>query len=163
MNSDQPARSNWMLYGAYGTTGRLILDEALRRGHRPVLAGRDPTRLRTLGASTGLDTVVLPLDDPAALRAALSRVSSVLLAAGPYHVTGPLMRAACLDAGCSYLDVNGEIDDFSDALTADPAARRAGIAIIPGVGYGVVFGESLAAHVARRAPGATWLRLSLAT
>ena len=29
-----------MLYGAYGKTGRLILDEALRRGHRPLLAGR---------------------------------------------------------------------------------------------------------------------------
>jgi len=26
-----------MLYGAYGTTGRLIVDEALRRGHRPAL------------------------------------------------------------------------------------------------------------------------------
>ena len=24
-------RSGWMLYGAYGTTGRLILDEAVRR------------------------------------------------------------------------------------------------------------------------------------
>ena len=34
-------RSSWMLYGAYGTTGRLIVDEALRRGHPPVLAGRD--------------------------------------------------------------------------------------------------------------------------
>jgi len=36
--------TNWMLYGAYGTTGRLIVDEALRRGHRPVLAGRNAVR-----------------------------------------------------------------------------------------------------------------------
>jgi short subunit dehydrogenase-like uncharacterized protein len=45
-------RSDWMLYGAYGSTGRLILDEALRRGHRPILAGRDDARLSALGHAT---------------------------------------------------------------------------------------------------------------
>jgi short subunit dehydrogenase-like uncharacterized protein len=156
-------RSGWMLYGAYGSTGRLILDEALRRGHRPILAGRDDARLSALGQATGLPAVRLPLDDGAALRAALSRVRGVLLAAGPYSLTGPPMRAACLDTGCSYLDINGEIEDFQGALNCDAHARRAGIAILPGVGYGVVFGECLAAQVARRTPDATWLRLSLAT
>ena len=158
-----PTRSNWMLYGAYGSTGRLILDEALRRGHRPVLAGRDRAQLSALGQATGLSTLPLPLDDGAALRAALSRVSGVLLAAGPYQLTGQPMRAACLDAGCSYLDVNGEIEDFSAALACDAQARTAGIAIIAGVGYGVVFAECLAAQLALRLPDATWLRLSLAT
>jgi len=152
-----------MLYGAYGATGRLILDEALRRGHRPLLAGRDGSQLETLGKPTGLDTLQLPLDDAAALRTALSGVRCVLLAAGPYHVTGTLMRAACLDAGCSYLDVNGELEDFGAALACDAEARAAGIGIIPGAGYGVVFAECLAAHVAQRLPDATWLRLSLAT
>jgi len=156
-------RSDWMLYGAYGSTGRLILDEALRRGHRPVLAGRDGAPLSALGQATGLTTRRLPLDDGAELRAALSRVRCVLLAAGPYSRTGPPMRAACLDAGCSYLDINGEIDDFNAALDCDAHARSAGVVIVPGVGYGVVFGECLAAQLAPRLPGATWLRLSLAT
>jgi short subunit dehydrogenase-like uncharacterized protein len=152
-----------MLYGAYGSTGRLILDEALRRGHPPILAGRDSAQLSALGQATGLCTVHLPLDDGAALRAALSGVSCVLLAAGPYSLTGQPMRAACLDTGCSYLDVNAELEDFSLALACDAAARTAGMAIIPGAGFGVVFAECLAAQVARRAPGATWLRLSIAT
>lgn len=163
MNTDNESRSNWLLYGAYGRTGRLILDEALRRGHRPVLAGRDAARLRALGHATGLDVLPLAIDDAAALRTALAGVRCVLLAAGPYHLTGPAMRAACVDAGCSYLDVNAELEDFSRALACDPSARAAGIAVIPGAGYGVVFAESLAAHVAHRVPGATWLRLSLAT
>jgi short subunit dehydrogenase-like uncharacterized protein len=152
-----------MLYGAYGSTGRLILDEALRRGHRPVLAGRDDARLSALGQATGLRTLRLPLDDGAGLRAALSRVRCVLLAAGPYSLTGAPMRAACLDARCSYLDINGDIEDFQAALSCDVHARRAGIAVLPGVGYGVVFGECLAAQLSRRMPDATWLRLSLAT
>jgi short subunit dehydrogenase-like uncharacterized protein len=163
MSSDRAARSNWMLYGAYGKTGRLILDEALRRGHRPLLAGRDPARLRKLADGTGLDTVHLPLEDAGALTTALSGVRCVLLAAGPYKQTGPLMRAACIAAACSYLDINGELEDFSRALACDAAARTAGIAVIPGAGYGVVFAECLAARVARRVPSATWLRLSLAT
>jgi short subunit dehydrogenase-like uncharacterized protein len=156
-------RSNWMLYGAYGTTGRLVLDEALRRGHRPVLAGRNATLLSALGRATGLSTVHLPLDDDAALRAELSRVGGVLLAAGPYQLTGQPMRAACLATNCWYMDISGEIDDFTAALASDAAARAAGIGIIPGVGYGVVFAECLAAQVAQRLPDATWLRLSLAT
>src|SRR5262252_1934429 len=132
-------RSSWMLYGANGRSGRLILDEALRRGHRPVLAGRDGAKLTALGRETGLSTRLLPLEDGRALRAALSGVSCVLHAAGPYHLTGSAMRAACLDAGSSYLDINGEIEDFGEALACDERARSAGVAIIPGVGYGVVF------------------------
>jgi short subunit dehydrogenase-like uncharacterized protein len=152
-----------MLYGAYGLTGRLIVDEALRRGHRPILAGRDAAKLEQLQRVTGLATVHLPLGGASALRGALSGLRCVVLAAGPYEVTGPLMRAACLDARCSYLDINAAVDDFRDALACDEAARARAIAVIPGVGYGVVFGECLAAHTTRAVPGATYLRLSLAT
>ena len=153
----------WMLYGAYGRTGRLILDEALRRGHRPILAGRDAAKLQQLQHATGLDTAHLTLERGGELRTALSGARCVVLAAGPYEVTGPRMRAACLEARCSYLDVNAAVDDFRQALACDQAARAAGMAVIPGVGYGVVFGECLAAQTARRLPDATSLRLSLAT
>src|SRR6478752_1470624 len=124
------ARSEWMLYGAYGRTGRLILDEALRRGHEPVLAGRDASQLAALGRTTGLVTRRVSLEDNVEVRAALSDVRCVLLAAGPYQLTGPAMRRACLDAGCSYLDINSEIDDFSEAMACDADARRADIAIV---------------------------------
>jgi short subunit dehydrogenase-like uncharacterized protein len=152
-----------MLYGAYGSTGRLILDEALRRGHRPVLAGRDGARLAVLAQRTGLSARHLSLDDGMRLRTALDGVSCVLLAAGPYQVTGPAMRAAALDAGCSYLDTNAELGDFTRALSCDARAHAAGVGIIPGVGYGVVFGECVANWAASRVPSATWLRLSMAT
>jgi len=152
-----------MLYGAYGQTGRLTVDEALRRGHRPILAGRDAAKLQQLERVTGLATAHLPLERASELRGALSGLRCVVLAAGPYEVTGPLMRTACLDARCSYLDINAAVDDFRDALTCDEAARARDVAVIPGVGYGVVFGECLAAHTTRRVPGATYLRLSLAT
>jgi short subunit dehydrogenase-like uncharacterized protein len=153
----------WMLYGAYGTTGRLIVDEALRRGHRPVLAGRDAAMLEQLRRATGLDVAHVSLDRGEEVRSALAGVQCVVLAAGPYERTGPLMRAACLNARCSYLDLNAAVDDFCEALACDQAARAAGVAVVPGVGYGVVFGECLAAQTARQVPNPTSLRLSLAT
>ena len=38
-------QTNWMIYGAYGYSGELIAEEALRQGHRPVLAGRSEEKL----------------------------------------------------------------------------------------------------------------------
>jgi short subunit dehydrogenase-like uncharacterized protein len=145
-----------MLYGAYGATGRLILEEALRRGHRPVLAGRDAAMLEQLRLVTGLDATRVSLDREQQLRTALSGTPCVVLAAGPYELTGPLMRAACLDARCSYVDLNAAVDDFCEALGCDEAARAAGVAIVPGAGYGVVFAECLAAHTVRRVDNPTW-------
>ena len=78
-------------------------------------------------------------------------------------MTGPAIRAACLHARCSYLDINADVADFRQALACDEAARATGVAMIPGAGYGVVFAECLAAHVTRLMPGSASLRLSLAT
>jgi short subunit dehydrogenase-like uncharacterized protein len=156
------SRHAWMLYGAYGTTGRMILDEALRRGHRPLLAGRDPSRLAALASESGLDSLALPLDSSETATPALGSVSEVLNAAGPYFRTGGPLRKLCLASAVSYVDVNGEIEDFQEALRCDAAARAKGVAVIPGAGFGVVFGEALAAHVARRLPDASWMRLSVA-
>ena len=36
----------WLLYGAYGYTGRLAARRAVELGLRPVLAGRDDRRTR---------------------------------------------------------------------------------------------------------------------
>lgn len=38
----------WLLYGAYGFTGRLLATEAVGRGHRPILAGRRLERVEEI-------------------------------------------------------------------------------------------------------------------
>ncbi len=39
---------SWMLYGAAGYTGALVAQHARRRGHQPVLAGRDAAAVAAL-------------------------------------------------------------------------------------------------------------------
>jgi short subunit dehydrogenase-like uncharacterized protein len=157
----EASHDGWMLYGAYGTTGRMILHEALRRGKRPILGGRDASQLTALASAAGLASRALALDDPGPAGKALAGIAVVLNAAGPFFRTGAPLRRLCLEAGVSYVDVNGEIGDFRAAIDCDAEAKAKSVAIVPGAGFGVVFGEALAAHVARRLPGATWMRLSL--
>ena len=44
----------WMIYGANGYTGELIAREAVRRGHKPVLAGRTATKVEPLAIELAL-------------------------------------------------------------------------------------------------------------
>src|SRR5437763_12192275 len=103
------AEPRWLLYGAYGYTGALVAEEALRRGHRPLLAGRSAAKLAPLAERLGLDDVAVDLADAAALARALEGVDLVFHAAGPFaHTAAPMIRA-CLSAGASYVDITGEL------------------------------------------------------
>src|SRR5436309_8881291 len=102
------SNDRWMLYGATGETGQKIIDEALRRGHRPVLAGRSATKVRPLAEQHGLDWIAASVDDAAALRAAVGTVGLLLNAAGPFAATSPALMASSLQAGANYLDIANE-------------------------------------------------------
>lgn len=152
--------NNWMIYGANGYTGRLAAEEAVRRGLTPVLAGRRREPVEALAEKLGLTARVFDLDDPHALAAALKDMDLVLHCAGPFSTTSAPMVAACLVDGSHYLDITGEIEVFRACHERDAAARSAGIAVIPGVGFDVVPTDCLSAMLARRLPEATSLQLA---
>jgi short subunit dehydrogenase-like uncharacterized protein len=174
-------RDDWLLYGAYGYTGRLLTEEAFRRGHRPILAGRNREKLRGLvgelwtggvgSAARGAEAPgesprppeyrVLPLDDPRALREGITGLRAVLHAAGPFKETARPMMEACLDAGVHYLDITGEVPVFEAAFHLDRRAREAGVVLMPGVGLDVVPTDGVAAHLSAALPSATRLELAL--
>ena len=152
----------WMIYGAYGYTGELVAREALRRGHRPRLAGRDESKLRAMADRLGLDGVVVDLHDAAGLARAVDGVGLVFHAAGPFVHTSEPMIHACLAAGAHYVDITGEIPVFRDTFAHDAEAKQRGIVLLSGAGFDVVPTDCLAAHVARKAPGATDLEIAFA-
>ena len=63
--------------------------------------------------------------------------------------------------GPHYLDITGEIDVFEGLFARDAEAQRAGVTLMPGVGFDVVPSDCLAAHLKRRLPDATHLTIYL--
>jgi short subunit dehydrogenase-like uncharacterized protein len=149
-----------LLYGCYGYTGRLLADEALRRGLRPTLAGRNRDEVEAMGRALSLPTRVFALDDRVALDAALADHKVVFHAAGPFDKTSRPMVDACLRTGVHYLDVTGEIAVFEAVAARNAEAKAKGVVLFPGVGFDVVPSDCLAAHVASKVPGATKLVLA---
>jgi short subunit dehydrogenase-like uncharacterized protein len=162
-SEETPARSgarSWMLYGAAGHTGALIAQHAHSRGHRPLLAGRSAPAITALAGHLDLRHRALALDDPAALNAALADVDLVLNAAGPFLHTATPLAEACLSAGVHYLDIGNELQVFRALYDLDQRAQRAGVAIIPGVGFGVVATNCLARYVSDTVGGAEHLEVA---
>lgn len=148
-----------MIYGSYGYTGALIAREAVARGMRPILAGRNEAKLAAQAAELGLEYRVFPLDAPQQAAEALVGCGVVLHCAGPFVDTAAPMAEACLQAGAHYLDITGEVDVFESLAARGERAKAAGVMILPGVGFDVVPTDCLARHLKERLPDAVRLTL----
>uniref|UniRef100_A0AAU2JPM6 Saccharopine dehydrogenase NADP-binding domain-containing protein n=1 Tax=Streptomyces sp. NBC_00049 TaxID=2903617 RepID=A0AAU2JPM6_9ACTN len=125
------------VFGAYGHTGRFVVEELLNRGFVPIASGRDADKLRELAASRpGLDVRPAAVDDPAALDRALAGAAAVINCAGPFAATAAPVIEAALRAGVPYLDVAAEIEANLDTFAhfADRAAA-AGTLVIPAMAF----------------------------
>jgi len=154
---------NWLLYGATGYTGGLIAREAVRRGMRPILAGRSRTKVELLAAELGCPHAVFSLDDHTTMLSSMQGVAAVLHCAGPFSATARSMMQACLASHIHYFDITGEIDVFELAHSVDDKAKRAGIVLCPGVGFDVVPTDCVALKLKEAMPDATHLTLAFDT
>ena len=154
-------RDGILIYGANGYTGRLIAKTFAQADMRPILAGRDGEKVKTIADNLGLPFTVFALEDKPALDAALTGVVGVLHCAGPFAETSKAMVDGCLRTGTHYLDITGEIDVFEDCALRGEAAAAAGIMLLPGCGFDVVPSDCLAVHMKTRLPDAVALRLSI--
>jgi short subunit dehydrogenase-like uncharacterized protein len=144
-----------MIYGANGYTGELIAREAVRRGQRPILAGRSRDKVQALATELGLQSRIFDVTRPE-----LEGVRLVLHCAGPFsHTSAPMVRA-CLESRVHYLDITGEIAVFEAVFRRDAEAKERGIVLLPGVGFDVVPTDCLAAALHAKLPDATELWLA---
>jgi short subunit dehydrogenase-like uncharacterized protein len=150
-----------MIYGAYGYSGRLVAELARELGLTPVLAGRDAVKVRELADELECEHRVFDLVDPQEIAAQIEDIDCVIHCAGPFSATSAPMIDACLDARSHYFDITGEIQVFEHAHSSriDEAARDAGIAICPGIGFDVVPTDCIAKTLADEMPDATRLDL----
>jgi len=149
----------FLIYGATGYTGKLTARTAKAKGLSPILAGRSEDKVKPVAAEHGFDWRAFDLADTAKLDAALKEVDVVLHIAGPFSATSKPMADACLRTKTHYLDITGEVAVFEALAARDAEAKRAGIMVLPGVGFDVVPSDCLAQHMKRRLPDAEDLKL----
>lgn len=131
------------VFGAYGHTGRFVVDELQARGFVPILSGRDAGRLGKLAAASGLESRPASVDDPASLDRALAGAAAVVNCAGPFAATAAPVIEAALRAGIPYVDVAAEIEANADTF-AHFAGRAGGTPIVPAMAFFGGFGDLLA-------------------
>lgn len=125
------------VYGAYGHTGRFVVAELCRRGHAPILCGRDEGKLSAMAAQwPSLQRRVAMVSAPATLDAALQGADAVINCAGPFLDTAAPVIEAALRAGIHYLDVAAEQRAVQDVFEQHAeAAGRAKVVVMPAMAF----------------------------
>ncbi len=146
----------WIL-GATGKGGRAIASELIGAGGAEVvLVGRDHDRLAAVAASLGGQSRIVVSAGQAELTAliAAEKPTVVVNTIGPFgETTAPLARA-CLAAGSHYVDLANELPPVQELLGMDADAKRAGVTLVTGAGFGVLATEALVLELADGRPAA---------
>jgi short subunit dehydrogenase-like uncharacterized protein len=151
-----------VLYGATGYTGALTAQAMVAGGARPVLAGRDQSRLSALAdrisQGSRLETAVAAAGD---LRDLAGAGDVLVSAAGPFMKVGRPVVAAAADAGAVYLDSTGEPPFIREVFEEfGPRAERTGAVLLTAFGYDFVPGNLAGALALQAAgPAATRVRV----
>lgn len=149
-----------MVYGSYGYTGRLVVEECDRRGVDVVVAGRNPAEVEEQEKRWGFEGRVFSIDEA---KEGVEDADAVLNCAGPFSKTHGSLVEACLSEGADYLDITGEVDVFESLARLDDEARKADATLLPGVGFDVVPSDCLAVHLAESVEEPSYLALAYKT
>ena len=150
---------DWMIYGANGYTGELIVREAKRQGKSPLVGGRNAAKIAALASELDLPSKVFHIGMPSEIADELRGLRLVLNCAGPFSKTAEPLMQACIAAKAHYLDITGEIDVLEGAHRFDADARAAGVVLCPGAGFDVVPTDCVALMLKKALPGASELAL----
>jgi short subunit dehydrogenase-like uncharacterized protein len=139
------------VFGATGLSGRGVARELVDRGADVVLVGRDQNKLASVSLSVGGSVRTRAVPDLAELirQVQVEKPSVVVNAVGPYSATTVPLARACLAAGVHYLDQANELEPVRELLDLDGEARRQGVTLVTGAGFGVLATEALAIELRR--------------
>ena len=151
---------SFLIYGASGYTGKLIVELSIKKGLKPILAGRTEAKIKPLAEKFGLEYLVFGLDNIENVVQNIAKFPLVLNCAGPFSRTAKPIVEACLKAKTHYLDITGEIEVFEMIKSYDLQAKKNGVMLLPGVGFDVVPTDCMAKYLSTKLPNATHLELA---
>ncbi|XP_019157029.1 PREDICTED: probable mitochondrial saccharopine dehydrogenase-like oxidoreductase At5g39410 [Ipomoea nil] len=148
-----------IIFGASGFTGKYVIREALKFLNVPssplkslALVGRNPSKVAQAlqwashpnppPPQIPILTADISAGDPSSLRRIASQAKIVLNCAGPFHLYGEPVVAACVDAGCDYLDITGEVEfvERIEAYYQEKAAANNSL-VVCACGYDALVAE----------------------
>jgi short subunit dehydrogenase-like uncharacterized protein len=151
-----------VIYGSYGYTGDIIVEDSLTKNFTILLSGRDEQKLKIQSQKTGYPYKAVDLNKHQALVDLLTGSQVLINAAGPFKHTATQMIEACIEAKTHYMDINGDISVFELIKTYDYKAKFAGIMLLPGTGFDVVPTDCLALKLKQKMPKAIHLKIAFA-
>jgi short subunit dehydrogenase-like uncharacterized protein len=143
-----------VVFGATGYTGRLVSEQLVKRGQRPLLAARDRGRLEALADELGgLESAVADVSRPASIAELLGEGDVLATTVGPFVRWGGAALDAAIGTGAHYVDSTGEPPFIRRVFEREGArAKAAGCGLLTAFGYDWVPGN-LAGALALRDAG----------
>lgn len=151
-----------IIYGSYGYTGKLIIEECKENGLGVLLSGRNGEKLSQQSQETGYPFETVEIQDQQALERLLAKGHLVIHCGGPFIHTAEQMLFACMNTQTHYTDITGEYPVFEKLAGYDAQSREKEILVMPGVGFDVVPSDCLAVHLGNRMSDASHLELAFA-
>src|SRR5262245_37705299 len=141
-----PSNRRVTVYGAYGHTGRFVVDEMIKRGWAPILSGRDADKLKLAGANfPNLEVRCASVEHLESLDYALADAAAVINCAGPFAKTSEPVIEAALRRKIPYLDLAAEVEVAASVFEKyENRAREAKIVIVPSIAFYGGLGDLLA-------------------
>lgn len=152
-------KNKLLVYGANGYSARLIIEELINRGIKPVLAGRDEAAIKNVAEKYLCEFRIFNLSDSKKSIESLNGIHTVLNCAGPFKYTAKDMIDYCLQTKTNYLDITGEIPVFAYTFGCNKQAIENGIVLLPGAGFDIIPTDCLAKQLRGQMPDATHLML----
>jgi short subunit dehydrogenase-like uncharacterized protein len=126
------------IYGAYGHTGKFIISELYRQGHKNlILSGRDQEKLMALNEEyPDLKIKTADINDSKTLDDAFFDSKIIINCAGPYLDTAEPVIKSALRLGSHYIDLSAEQKAVLDVFEQfSEQAERDKILIIPAAAF----------------------------
>eukprot|EP00736_Rhodelphis_marinus_P006106 Rmarinus@m.5317 len=150
-----------IVFGATGFTGQLVCAYLAQHPTHPnwAMAGRSISKLASLSKRLNVDVteIVASVDDPESLLSMCKRTRVLVTTVGPYTLYGEPVVKACLEAGCHYVDLTGEINYIrqTSELYHDEA-RAKGISLVSCSGFDCVPADAGVRYCIKTQPEPTY-------
>ena len=141
---NNPANYDFVVYGASGFTGKLVVEYALNQYSNEdiswAIAGRNLEKLQNLKEKLKLTNDVgiiqVDSDDQSSIDALVQQTKCVLTTVGPYQLYGDNVVRTCISSGTDYVDLCGEVGFMHKIISECSAeAKQTGARIVFSCGF----------------------------